>query len=111
MTIVWQPKGFLSNIREFSPDVKTNPDCKPLKLSSKGLSSREIIHLMPAKLSSAQLGVIYSALKHLDNKADFDELLLELHNVDSSSKWSVIDVFEYIKKLNLFSSHPTICNN
>lgn len=102
-----KPKGFLNQIQEFSPDVKTNSECKPLKLSSKDLSSREIIHLMPAKLSSAQLGVIYSALKHLDNRVDFDELLLELHNVDSPSKWGVIDVFEYIKKLNLFSDSPT----
>ncbi|MBU4501298.1 MAG: ATP-binding protein [Nanoarchaeota archaeon] len=102
-----QPKGYLNHIQEFSPDTEINSECKPLKLSNMDLSPNELIHMMPAKLSNAQLSVLYSALKNLGNKADFDELLLELENEDSNVKWTLINVLEYVKKLDLFSNAPT----
>ena len=70
-----KPKGYLERIQNFSPDTEINSECKPLKLSSVDLTPNELIHMMPAKLSNAQLSVLYSALKNLGNKADFDELL------------------------------------
>ncbi|MDP2908627.1 MAG: ATP-binding protein [Nanoarchaeota archaeon] len=102
-----KPKGYLSQVQEFSPDVQTNPECRPLKLSEKDLSPVELIHMLPAKLSNAQLGVLYSSLKNLGNKADFDELLLELENEESSVKWTLINILEYVKKLGLFSDAST----
>jgi len=102
-----KPKGYPSQIQEFSPDVQTNPECKPLKISNKDLSPAELIHMLPAKLSNAQLGVLYSSLKNIGNKADFDELLLELENEDSSVKWTLINILEYVKKTGLFSDAPT----
>ena len=102
-----KPKGYLNSVQEFSSDVQTNPECKPLKLNSKSLSPVELIHMMPAKLSNAQLSVLYSALKNLGNKADFDDLLLELENEDNNAKWTLINILEYIKKLDLFSDANT----
>lgn len=102
-----KPKGYFDQIQEFSPDTQTNSECKPLKLSSKNLSPTELIHMMPAKLSNAQLSVLYSALKSLGNRADFDDLLLELENEDSSVKWTLINILEYVKRLDLFSDAHT----
>ncbi|MBM3200563.1 ATP-binding protein [Candidatus Woesearchaeota archaeon] len=102
-----KPKGYLNQVQEFSPDVQTNPECKPLKLSNRNLSPEELIHMLPAKLSNAQLGVMYSALKTLGNKADFDELMIQLENEDSSVKWTLINLLEYVKKLGLLSEAPT----
>lgn len=102
-----KPKGYLSQVQEFSPDVQTNPECMPLKLSEKDLSPVELIHMLPAKLSNAQLGVLYSSLKNAGNKADFDDLLLELENEESSVKWTLINILEYVKKLGLFSDAST----
>jgi hypothetical protein len=102
-----KPKGYPSQVQEFSPDVQTNPECKPLKISNKDLSPVELIHMLPAKLSNAQLGILYSSLKNIGNKADFDELLLELENEDSSVKWTLINILEYVKKTGLFSDAPT----
>lgn len=102
-----KPKGYASQVQEFSPDVQTNPECKPLKISNKDLSPDELIHMLPTKLSNAQLGVLYSSLKNIGNKADLDELLLELENEDSSVKWTLINIIEYVKKLGLFSDAPT----
>lgn len=105
-----EAKGYAEQVQEFSPDVQLNPQARPLKLNKQGLSSSELINILPAKLSNAQLGTLYSALKNLGGKADFDELIIELEAEESSVKWSLINILEYIKKLNLFSDDPTSLN-
>ncbi len=104
-----EAQGFLKQIVEFSPDIHLNPDAKALKLSNRNLSSAELIHLLPTKLSSSQLGLVYAALKNLGGRVDFNELLIELEAAeDNSSKWTLIHIFEYVKKLHLFSESPTL---
>src|SRR3989338_7693285 len=104
-----EPQGFLKQIQEFSPDVHINPDAKPLKLSNRNLTSVELIHLLPTKVSASQLGLIYAALKNLGGRVDFNEMLIELEATeDNPSKWTLINIFEYVKKLNLFSESPTL---
>ena len=104
-----EPKGFLNQVIEYSPDIDTNKEAKPLKLSNKNLSSGELIQLLPTKLSSAQLGLMYTAIKNLGGKVDFGELLFELETIeDNNSKWTLINIIEYLKKLNLFSNNPTL---
>ncbi|MBU2637393.1 MAG: ATP-binding protein [Nanoarchaeota archaeon] len=104
-----KPKAYARQVREFSPDIELNPNAKPLKLNSKGLTPAELIHLLPAKLSSSQLGILYSALKNLGGNADFNELVFELEaSEESSSKWTLINMLEYIKKLDLLSENPTL---
>lgn len=104
-----EAQGFLKQIQEFSPDTHVNTEAKPLKLSNRNLSSAELVHLLPTKLSSAQLGLVYGALKNLGGRIDFNELLIELEATeDNNSKWTLIHIFEYVKKLNLFSESPTL---
>lgn len=104
-----EAQGFLKQIQEFSPDVHINPDAKPLKLSNRNLSSAELIHLLPTKISASQLGLVYAALKNLGGRVDFNEMLIELEGIeDNPSKWTLINIFEYVKKLNLFSESPTL---
>lgn len=104
-----EAQGFSKQIIEYSPDVKVNPDAKPLKLSNRNLTSGELIHLLPTKISSAQLGLVYGALKNLGGRVDFNEMLIELESSEeNNSKWSLIHIFEYVKKLNLFSESPTL---
>ena len=59
------------------------------------------------KLSNTQIGLLYGAVKNLNNKIDFDGLILELDLEDNSAKFSLIHILEYIKKLNIFSDAPT----
>ena len=104
-----KPKGYSSMIQEFSPDIENNQEAKPLKLSNRNMTSTEIIHLLPAKLSNSQLGALYSALKNLGENAGFDELITEMHMLeDSSAKWTLVNILEYVKKLNLFSDNFTM---
>lgn len=103
-----KPKGFSSQIQEFSPDTKDNPNAKPLKLDSRNLTPTEFIHLLPAKLSNAQLGALYSSIKNLGGTANFNELIFELEANESNTRWSLISIMEYIQKLNLFSENCTL---
>ncbi|MAG77947.1 ATPase [archaeon] len=100
-----EPKNYLEQIEEFS----TEDNAKPLKLNSKNLTSGELIKLLPAKLSPSQQGILYSALKNLGGKVDFNDLIYELEtSEDNSAKWTLINIMEYLKKLNLFSENPTL---
>jgi DNA helicase HerA-like ATPase len=102
------PKGYLQAVQEFSPDTESNPEAKKLKLSNKGITPGELIHLLPAKLSNSQTGILYSAIKNLGNNANFDELVFELETQEeNSSKWTLINIIDYVRKLNLFSDSYT----
>lgn len=102
-----QPKGFLTQIQEFSPDIVKNPEARPLKLSAKDLSSDELIHLLPMKLSNVQRGMLFAALKNLGNRVSFEEVIAELEAEEGTLKWGLINVMEYMKRLNIFSDSPT----
>ncbi len=101
------PKGYLYQMQEYSPDVQRNPEARPLKLGLKNLSGAELMHLLPGKLSSTQVGLLYSALMDSGDGASFDQLLINLQLEDHPAKWTLITVIEYLKKLNLFSDTPT----
>lgn len=100
------PKGYASVIKEYSPDTVINSECMPLRLSSKSLTPDMLIHLMPTKLSNAQLGILYSALQNRDS-IDFDDLLFTIDAEDNNLKYTVLSIIEYIKKLGIFSDNPT----
>ena len=99
-----QPQGYLEQIDEYATE-----NAKPLKLNSKNLTSGELIKLLPAKLSPSQQGILYSSLKNLGGKVDFNDLIFELEaSEDNSAKWTLINIMEYLKKLDLFSDNPTL---
>lgn len=102
-----EAKSYQNKVQEFSPDININKEAKPLKLSNRNLSASELIHLLPAKLSNAQKGVLYAALRNVEGSLDFNSVVLALEQEDSSIKWTLMSVIEYIEKLNLFSNAYT----
>jgi len=105
-----KPKAYYKNIHEYSPDPIKNQQARPLKLSGRNLTGSELMHLLPAKLSSSQVGLLYSALSDLSKQADFDQLIMSLQAEEHNAKWTLINVIEYIKKMNIFSDNPTDMN-
>ena len=101
-----KPQDYKNKIKIYSPNITDNPECIPLRLSNYNLSSQEILHILPAKLSNVQLGLLYSSLKEI-NKIDFNQLILELELEENSAKYSLINIIKYLNKLNLFSDAPT----
>ncbi|MFH1589348.1 MAG: ATP-binding protein [archaeon] len=100
-----KPKAY--QVREYG-DPNVNEGVISLKLS-KNITNAELIHLLPAKLSSTQLGVLYSALKNMED-LNFNQLLLELERDESAAKWGIINVVEYLNNLGIFSDSPTSYN-
>lgn len=100
-------KSYAENIQEYSPDIENNPSAKPLKLNAYNLSSSELVHLLPAKLSNAQLGLLYSSLRNMKDSVDFSGLITELELEENNAKYTLINLIEFIQKLNLFSNSPS----
>ena len=69
-------KSYRDKINEYSPDIEINPNCKALRLSNYNLSTSDIMQLFPAKLSNTQIGLLYGAVKNLNNKIDLKIILL-----------------------------------
>jgi len=93
------PQKF-ENIQEYG-DTKINPSLRPLRLNN-NLLSNELVHLFPGKLSSTQMGLLYSALKHL-NTINFTTVLLELEKEENNTKWTLINNLEHLNNLEIFS--------
>ena len=100
-------KTYAENIQEYSPDIENNPSAKPLKLNAYNLSSSELVHLLPARLSNAQLGLLYSGLRNMKDRVDFSVLITELELEENNAKYTLINLIEFIQKLNLFSNSPS----
>jgi len=102
-----EPKSYSNNVQEYSPDIENNPSSIPLKLNAYNLNSSELVHLLPAKLSNTQQGLLYSGLRNMKDRVDFDSLINELELEENNAKYTLINLIEFIQKLNLFSNSPT----
>ena len=101
----FEPTGF--NMEEFG-DIQTNSNARPLSLNGH-ITSEELIHILPGKLSGNQQAVLYSSLKNSQTPT-FDSLLLSLEQEESNAKFGVMNMVEYLKNLEIFNESPTPYN-
>ncbi|MEK6856531.1 MAG: ATP-binding protein [Nanoarchaeota archaeon] len=101
-----EPKDYSKYIQEYTPDVRVNSNATQLKLSISNMSSSTLLHLLPAKLSNMQTGLLYSSLQNID-KINFDDLIISLDTEETNAKYTLINLIEQIKRLNIFSEIPT----
>ncbi|MCA9478444.1 MAG: ATP-binding protein [Nanoarchaeota archaeon] len=97
-----KPKKF--QINEYG-DTTINPQVRPLRISNK-LSSKELVDMLPVKLTSSQLGTLYSATQNL-NDCDFESVLYNLNLEEGNAKWNLMGVIEQLRDIGLFSNTPT----
>lgn len=102
-----KPRGYGSQVQEFG-DINTNDDLMPLKLNEE-MTKQDILHLMPGKLTSNQMSVLYSALKNI-KPITISSLFMELENEDNKAKWNLVNVIDYLEKLEIFSADFTQYN-
>jgi hypothetical protein len=102
-----KPQGFLNQVKEYSPDNKVNPQCDPITLDINKLRPQDVIDSLPQKLSPAQQGLMFNIMSSLNNRVNFDELIFNISNEESNSKWSLITLLEELKKLRIYSSNAT----
>ncbi|MAG45337.1 MAG: ATPase [Nanoarchaeota archaeon] len=101
-----EPKTYSGNIQEYTPDISVNPDAQQLKLSLSNISPADLLNILPARLSNIQTGLLYSSLQNLD-KINFDDLIISLDTEETNAKYTLINLIEQIKTLNIFSDVPT----
>jgi len=105
-----KPQGFLERVKEYSPDVVTNPNCTHISLDINSLKPADLIDAFPQKLSPAQQSLLFNVLSNVNNRINFDELIFNISNEESNSKWSIITLLEQLKKLKIYTSTPTPLN-
>ncbi|VVB60678.1 DNA double-strand break repair helicase HerA [uncultured archaeon] len=102
------PKNY--PVCEYSPDTTVNSGAQQISFSDKNLEASEILHLLPTKPSSSQIGVLYSAIKELKESGkayDLAEIIKAVEDNQSASKWAVINMLEVVRGTGLFSAKPT----
>jgi DNA helicase HerA-like ATPase len=80
---------------------------KQIKLDSK-LRAEEIIQMLPARISSGQKGVLYSAVRNLSGQ-DYTlrDIIDEVAATKSQAKWNLISMLESLADARVFSANPT----
>lgn len=101
------PHGFLDHVKEFSPDTNINPQCEPISLDINKMKPQDLMDSLPQKLSPGQQSLLFNVISNLSNRINIDELIFNVSNEDSNSKWSLITMLEQFKKFKIFSANPT----
>jgi hypothetical protein len=100
------PKGYESQIAEFSPLYKRSENVIHLTLDGRNLEAREIIDLLPNKLSGPQMGVLYQAIKDIKEYKqiyNLKDIIEAVNRSKSSAKWAVIAALEGLDSIGVFS--------
>ncbi len=97
-----EPKSYRKQVRIFDLGGRN-----PLKLDSR-LTTDEIFEMLPAKISSTQRGLLYSAIKNLEGgNYTLRDVIDEVGSIESNAKWGLISLLEVLERTKLFSTNPT----
>ncbi len=102
------PKGY--DVQHYSPDPRVNPGAMQLSFGYDEIDPREIGMLFPSKPTASQLALLYAAFKRIKStKKNFtlDDIIAEVEQSQSQSKWNVINMLEMLKDMRIFTGNPT----
>lgn len=100
-----RPKQFQAQIREYAIDTHLNPDAERLRLEGLNLEAREIVDILPTRLSGGQVGVLYQAVKDVQDHSPSYTLRDVMDAVGlnkSNAKWNVLNALEALEATGLF---------
>jgi DNA helicase HerA-like ATPase len=101
------PKGYGENIQEYSTDLDVNSGAKEIKLDINKLEVEDFIDSLPGKITPSQTNILMNVLNNLNNRINLDELIFNVSNEESNTKWSLITMIERLKKFKIYSNEPT----
>ncbi len=105
-----KPKSFNKQVKEFALDTALNPDAERLVLEGLNLEAREIVDLLPAKLSGAQVGVLYQAVKEVKEAIPaytIKDVMDAVARNKAASKWNVLNSLEALDATGVFDIRGT----
>ncbi|VUT27975.1 MAG: AAA-like domain protein [Candidatus Syntrophoarchaeum sp. GoM_oil] len=80
------------------------------RLDGVNLDARRLSLMVPA-LTDTQLGLLYQSIKTLKERMDFyriDDIINELGEIKSNTKWAIIHALELFKETGILSDSPTL---
>ncbi len=93
-------------VKEYSPNTDINHGALPLKFSSVNLDKKQLTTLITDSLTNSQMGVLYTALKRLNDKGE-DYNLLDVQDAvsieESTAKWNLLNYLEQLDDSGLFA--------
>ncbi len=101
------PRGYGTQIQEYG-DMSVKEDVRPLKLDEK-MTSYELMKVLPLQLTNTQEAILFSVIKDLED-VTFDTILLGLEQLNSSSKWAIIEMILHLRNMGLFAANYTPLN-
>lgn len=108
-----KPRGFNPQIKEWCPETfcHVNDRADPISLDLNRLTAENLLECIGNEITPTQKGMLLDIITNLNNRINFDELIFNISNEESNSKYSLISAVERIKKFKLFnSSKPTPLN-
>ncbi len=105
-----KPRGYGDAIMQYSPDRRSNPDALPLHLDEINLELKDLLDVIPAKLSGVQKGILYQAVKEAKERKRvylLDDVVENIKKAKSSAKWNLVPLLEELKDMNIFSPDAT----
>ena len=99
-----KPKGYRKETQIYCLEKNLMVGAKKLKFNGK-LNHQEIFDMLPFRLTSSQMNVIYSAVQDIGKpEYTLDDLRKQVQISDSRSKWNVLQVIDFLKLTGLFDS-------
>ncbi len=99
-----KPKGYKKETQIYCLEKNLTVGSKKLKFNGK-LNHQEIFDMLPFRLTSSQMSVIYSAVQDIGKpEYTLDDLRKQVQISDSRAKWNVLQVIDFLKLTGLFDS-------
>lgn len=107
-----EPKGYLDKITIYTPANKVvNPLADKLfRMNGVGLTANELVEMVPGIHGANQVGILYEAVQKVRAEVtsySLDDIIFEVGNDTSKSKWSVVNALETIRDTGILSGNPT----
>lgn len=103
-------RSYADKVLEYSPNVEVNQSAQKLALKSQ-FDMIELTNMIPVRLSDRQKSILYETLRRLEG-SDYtlENIIEEVSNDPSKSKWKVISGLEALAESGVFSGTPITPN-
>lgn len=105
------PKGYLSQMREYTPDIEVNRDGQPLRFDPANLKTDDILAMAPSVADSKrQQTILHRAMSFFtetNTKMTFAKLIAQVAKDKSSTRFRLVEELRELQKMPLFDAPAT----
>jgi DNA helicase HerA-like ATPase len=99
-----KPRDYKKNLQIFCLEKNITEGAKKFKFRNK-LNYQEVFDMLPFRLTSNQMGVIYSAVQDIGKpEYTLEDIRKQVQISNSRAKWGALSVLDFLKTTGLFDS-------